>query len=150
VGRRWHTRGHAPCNNERKLDADADADADADVNPAQESANGPEEETAPVSPKRDKAEQKENAIRSKHLVKAPKDLFDNLEQVVLESIRLKHWDAFKQSPDWNKLIEYLWHRDKKVIDEDFFLMRVLGRGGFGLVTGMSICAFLVCIVTNRN
>jgi hypothetical protein len=29
----------------------------------------------------------------------------------------------------------MWHRDRKVADDDFFLMRVLGRGGFGLVTG---------------
>lgn len=105
-----------------------------EVGPIQESAYDQEEESAPVSPKRDKAEEKEKAMRSKHLARAPKDLFDNLEQIVLESIRLKHWDAFKQAPDWNKLMEYLWHRDRKVIDEDFFLMRVLGRGGFGLVT----------------
>lgn len=105
-----------------------------EVNPAEESANSQEEESAPVSPKRDKAEEKEKAMRAKHLTRAPKDLFDSLEQIILEMIRIKQWDAFKQAPDWTKLIEYLWHRDRKITDEDFFLMRVLGRGGFGLVT----------------
>lgn len=107
----------------------------SEQNPADEPAsNSQEEETAPISPKRDKAEEKEKAMRSKHLTRAPKDIFDNLEQVVVEIIRMKHWNAFKQTPDWTKLIEYLWHRDRKITDEDFFLMRVLGRGGFGLVT----------------
>jgi hypothetical protein len=76
-----------------------------------------------------------NKTSSKILSKAPKDLFDKLEQVVLKIIRLKHWEAFKASSEWPKLINYMWHRDRKVVDEDFFLMRVLGRGGFGLVTG---------------
>ncbi len=110
----------------------------AEINPAQESAEGLEMESAPTPPKRerDPVEEKEKALRSKHLIKVPKDLFDDLEQLVLEDIRMKHWEAFRQAPDWNKLVEYLWHRDRKVIDEDFFLMRVLGRGGFGLVTGV--------------
>lgn len=65
----------------------------------------------------------------------PKELFDKFEQVVLELIRIKHWQAFKASSEYTKLINYMWHRDRKVADDDFFLMRVLGRGGFGLVTG---------------
>jgi len=75
-----------------------------------------------------------NRTSSKILSKAPKDLFDKVEQIVLQIIRIKHWEAFKASSEWAKLINYMWHRDRKVEDEDFFLMRVLGRGGFGLVT----------------
>jgi len=102
----------------------------------QDQANG-EEESAPVSPREmDEGEQK-RFLRSLALSKAPSSLFDKLEEIILECIRLKHWEAFKESPDWVKLIDYLWHRDRKIVDEDFFLMRVLGRGGFGLVTGKS-------------
>ncbi len=75
-------------------------------------------------------------LRSRALCKAPDDIFDKIEQIVVESIRLRHWKNFKDSGEYSKLLTYLWHSDKKVTDEDFFLMRVLGRGGFGLVTGM--------------
>lgn len=71
----------------------------------------------------------------KSLSKRQGDLFGKIGLIVLEIIRLKHWILFKQSPKWSKLMIYLWHKDRKVTDEDFFLMRVLGRGGFGLVTG---------------
>lgn len=74
------------------------------------------------------------ALRSRALCKAPGHLFDKLEQVIVECIRRKHWMSFKKSTDYVKLINYEWHRQQKVTDEDFFLMRVLGRGGFGLVT----------------
>lgn len=62
-------------------------------------------------------------------------IFHTAEQIVTEFLCTKYWSAFQASPEWTKFINYLWHQDKFVVDEDFFLMRVLGRGGFGLVNG---------------
>jgi hypothetical protein len=109
---------------------------DKEVSPAQETPH----ETDSEPPQRTK----ENTRKTKHsrqkslsksLSKRQGDLFDKIGLIVLEIIKLKHWGAFKQSQKWSKLIIYLWHKDRTVTDEDFFLMRVLGRGGFGLVTG---------------
>ncbi len=65
----------------------------------------------------------------------PEDLFDEVEAIVLDVIKNKHWEEFLASPHYEKLINFLWFQDRKVVEEDFFVMRVLGRGGFGLVTG---------------
>lgn len=64
-------------------------------------------------------------------------LFDKVEQVILECLRRKYWSAFAQKgvTNWDKLMNFLWHESQPVVEEDFFLMRVLGRGGFGLVSG---------------
>ncbi len=82
--------------------------------------------------------------RSAALAKIADDLFDELEQVILECIRQKHWEGFakKGNPYWDKLLNFLWHKDRPPVEEDFFLMRVLGRGGFGLVTGELLQSFL--------
>mmetsp|Transcript_7372 Transcript_7372/g.20457 ORF Transcript_7372/g.20457 Transcript_7372/m.20457 type:complete len:731 (-) Transcript_7372:1517-3709(-) len=63
----------------------------------------------------------------------PDNFFDKAEAVVLASIKAKYWDSFDGSEEHAKLMNFLWFQDRKVIEEDFFVMRVLGRGGFGLV-----------------
>jgi len=63
------------------------------------------------------------------------DFFDKAEQVVMESLGREYWNGFVQSEYWFKLKNFLWFQDRRVVPEDFFVMRVLGRGGFGLVTG---------------
>jgi len=63
------------------------------------------------------------------------DFFNRAEQVVMESLSRDYWNAFVQSPYWTKLQHFLWYQDRRVVPDDFFVMRVLGRGGFGLVTG---------------
>ena len=80
--------------------------------------------------------------RSFVLSKLPNNLFDELEQVVIECLRRKYWSKFavKGVHQWDKLLDFLWHESQPIVEEDFFLMRVLGRGGFGLVTGMVIIA----------
>ena len=65
----------------------------------------------------------------------PENLFDEAEVLVSENLREKHWSGFQQSEQHTKLLNFLWFQDRKVEEEDFFVMRVLGRGGFGLVTG---------------
>jgi hypothetical protein len=77
----------------------------------------------------------QSKLAGRALSRVPKEIFAEIEMIILECIRLRHFDDFKKSGEWPKFINYLWHRDKKISDEDFFLMRVLGRGGFGLVTG---------------
>ena len=64
------------------------------------------------------------------------DIFDTAERLVLESLRKDYWESFLQSEHCKKLLDFLWYQDRRVSPDDFFVMRVLGRGGFGLVTGM--------------
>jgi len=61
------------------------------------------------------------------------DVFDLSEQLVVEQLRIKYWKKFLRSELYKKLLNFLWYKDRKVVMEDFFTMRVLGRGGFGLV-----------------
>lgn len=68
------------------------------------------------------------------------DFFDIAEAIVMESLRKQYWEAFLESEQYVKLMHFLWYQDRRVAPEDFFVMRVLGRGGFGLVTGTSAVA----------
>jgi len=68
-------------------------------------------------------------------VSGDRDLFDELELIVMEGLQRQYWKDFLQSNEYKKLLNFWWYRDRKVIEDDFFLMRVLGRGGFGLVHG---------------
>jgi hypothetical protein len=65
----------------------------------------------------------------------PENLFDDAELVVAEIIQEKYWAGFQTSVHHSKLLNFLWFQDRTVVEDDFFVMRVLGRGGFGLVTG---------------
>jgi hypothetical protein len=76
----------------------------------------------------------------------PQSLFDSAEVIVAENVREKYWAGFVGSEYYTKLLNFLWFKDKKVVEEDFFVMRVLGRGGFGLVTGKGFCV-IVCYCT---
>lgn len=78
----------------------------------------------------------------------PESLFDQAEVIVAETIREKHWAGFQASEHHAKLLNFLWFQDRTVVEEDFFVMRVLGRGGFGLVTGE--CPHSSLSVLQRN
>ncbi len=86
--------------------------------------------------------------RSAALSLMPDNLFDEIEQVILECIRQKHWEDFAQKGNsyWDKLMNFLWHEARPPVEEDFFLMRVLGRGGFGLVTGETSCVLFFALL----
>ena len=73
-------------------------------------------------------------------------LFDKAETVVMESLRRDYWNLFLESQEFLKAKQFLWYQDRPVVPEDFYIMRVLGRGGFGLVNGtyMSLVV-LVCV-----
>jgi hypothetical protein len=63
------------------------------------------------------------------------NLFDRAEAIVMEMLRRQYWDRFQESEQYKKMDNFHWYRDRTVVPEDFFILRVLGRGGFGLVTG---------------
>lgn len=65
----------------------------------------------------------------------PQNLFDKAESVVVESLRRQHWKGFLESEHYRKFRNFLWFQDRPVVPDDFFNMRVLGRGGFGSVIG---------------
>ena len=73
-------------------------------------------------------------------------LFDKAETVVMESLRRDYWHLFLESQEFLKAKQFMWYQDRPVVPEDFYIMRVLGRGGFGLVNGtyMSLVV-LVCV-----
>jgi beta-adrenergic-receptor kinase len=75
-------------------------------------------------------------LRSNSAHRLSRDVFDKAEAIVMESLRRDYWDKFKESEEFARLKNFLWYQDRRVVPEDFFVMRVLGRGGFGLVTGM--------------
>lgn len=75
-------------------------------------------------------------LRSTSAHRLSADVFDMAEAVVMESLRRDYWQAFMESQEFARLKNFLWFQDRRVVPEDFFVMRVLGRGGFGLVTGM--------------
>lgn len=64
----------------------------------------------------------------------PDIVFDKVDAMVVESLRKDYWEEFKQSEQYTKLRNFLWFQDRTVVPDDFFTMRVLGRGGFGSVT----------------
>ena len=63
------------------------------------------------------------------------DVFDAAEAIVMESLKKDYWHCFCESEEYKKLKNFLWYGDRRVVPDDFYTMRVLGRGGFGLVTG---------------
>ncbi|KAL9179887.1 hypothetical protein ACHAXT_007857 [Thalassiosira profunda] len=79
---------------------------------------------------------KKRSLRNLSLVsnELPETLFDEAEAMVSDGVRERHWEGFQGSEQHAKLLNFLWFQDRTVVEEDFFVMRVLGRGGFGLVT----------------
>lgn len=71
------------------------------------------------------------------------DVFDVPEALVIESLKKDYWARFLESEEYTKLKNFMWYGDRRVVPDDFFVMRVLGRGGFGLVTGMSLPFFCI-------
>jgi beta-adrenergic-receptor kinase len=73
-------------------------------------------------------------FRSNSQKNISRHMFDEADAIVMESLKRDYWDQFVASEEFLKLQNFLWYQDRRVMPEDFFVMRVLGRGGFGLVT----------------
>ena len=99
--------------------------------PAIDMADGNETSLSEMLPEDDAS----SAPKPKSLQHLPEDFFDKAELVVVNMLKAKYFDAFLQSMEYAKFIKFLWIQDGTVVEEDFYVMRVLGRGGFGLVTG---------------
>ncbi|KAH7460796.1 G protein-coupled receptor kinase 1 [Phytophthora ramorum] len=57
-------------------------------------------------------------------------LFDELEACVLCSLEQFHMKDFRSSAFYKRLIAFLFLQKRRVNEEDFTVLRVLGRGGF--------------------
>ncbi|POM62842.1 AGC/GRK/BARK protein Kinase [Phytophthora palmivora] len=62
-------------------------------------------------------------------------LFDELEACVLCSLEQYHLKDFRSSAFFKRLIAFLFLQKRRVSEDDFTVLRVLGRGGFGMVNG---------------
>ena len=65
----------------------------------------------------------------------PENLFEKIDAIVVEDLRKQYWTKFIETEYYTKLKNFLWFQDRPVVPDDFFTMRVLGRGGFGSVIG---------------
>lgn len=74
------------------------------------------------------------SLRDREL-EAPDNLFQEVDIVVIEGLRRQYWEKFVESEYYKKMLNFLWFQDRPVVPDDFFTMRVLGRGGFGSVIG---------------
>ena len=76
--------------------------------------------------------------RDKHITDSglSDSLFEKAESIIVENLKRQYWTTFLESEKYSKLRNFLWFQDRPVIPDDFFTMRVLGRGGFGSVIGM--------------
>jgi hypothetical protein len=63
-------------------------------------------------------------------------VIQHLEILVYEGLK-RDYDAKFQagSAQYLRMRNFLWYQDRRVVHADFYIMRVLGRGGFGLVSG---------------
>ncbi|KAF0696390.1 Aste57867_12856 [Aphanomyces stellatus] len=62
-------------------------------------------------------------------------LFDELEACVLSALESIHMEGFKASLFFKRLMHFLLLQQREIGEDDFSLLRVLGRGGFGMVNG---------------
>jgi hypothetical protein len=69
------------------------------------------------------------------------NLFEKVDMIVVEDLRRRFWTKFRESEQYTKLMNFLWFQDRPVVPDDFFTMRVLGRGGFGSVIGKKNTVF---------
>lgn len=69
----------------------------------------------------------------------PDDLFDKVDAVVFADLKSKVESKFKNSPLYEKMCQFLYMQESTVVEDDFALFRVLGRGGFGMVNGCKKC-----------
>lgn len=65
----------------------------------------------------------------------PPDLFDLMERIVFEQLKEQHFTSFLAASQFHDYLQYCQISTRPVTPEDFTLMRTLGRGGFGIVSG---------------
>ena len=83
--------------------------------------------------------------------KHPDNLWDKLDAVILNSLIKSYGDAWREHSSYRKLCQFLYIQSRPVVEDDFTLFRVLGRGGFGMVNGCKRCTsgkvrYLACFL----
>jgi beta-adrenergic-receptor kinase len=77
------------------------------------------------------------------IVRAPPNitnyLFDELDVILFSYISDKFFEAFKGHEYYQKYLHFMAMTEQPVCEDDFALFRVLGRGGFGMVSGCKRC-----------
>jgi beta-adrenergic-receptor kinase len=73
------------------------------------------------------------------VIKVPADTFDELDEIVFSYLRDAYFESFKHSSWWTKHFQFMSMTERTVLEEDFAIFRVLGRGGFGLVNACKRC-----------
>ena len=91
-----------------------------------------------------------NSYRAKTDAFVPNAVFDKLDALVVESLKKEYWEGFLQSEQYKRLRNFLWFQDRRVVPDDFFTMRVLGRGGFGSVIGTYTYWMMMSVVTHTH
>lgn len=61
------------------------------------------------------------------------NLFDKIEMYVVYQLKHRYWELFVKSDNFKRFLNFVWFKDRKVVEDDFIPIRKLGRGGFGLV-----------------
>ncbi|RHY98775.1 hypothetical protein DYB37_008851 [Aphanomyces astaci] len=65
----------------------------------------------------------------------PLTLFDELEACVVSALEHHQMEGFKASLFFKRFMHFLYIQQREIGEDDFSLLRVLGRGGFGMVNG---------------
>ncbi|RHY30185.1 hypothetical protein DYB32_004573 [Aphanomyces invadans] len=65
----------------------------------------------------------------------PLTLFDELEACVVSALEHHQMEGFKASAFFKRFMHFLLIQQREIGEDDFSLLRVLGRGGFGMVNG---------------
>ena len=73
------------------------------------------------------------------LIKVPLNLFDKLDLMIFGYLKKMYYENFKSSALWRKYYEYLYLSTRNVVEDDFAILRILGKGGFGLVKACKRC-----------
>lgn len=65
----------------------------------------------------------------------PSMIFDEIEACVLCSLEQMHLKDFRASVFYRRLVSFLCLQTRRISEDDFTVLRILGRGGFGMVNG---------------
>ncbi|KDO25459.1 AGC/GRK protein kinase [Saprolegnia parasitica CBS 223.65] len=79
--------------------------------------------------------EEENAMDSDAKSSMDVTLFHQLEACVIGALDVVHMAGFRASSFYNRLVQFLYLQSREIGEDDFSLLRVLGRGGFGMVNG---------------
>ena len=113
--------------------------SDIETSPEELKESGDRQEAASSAMRKQKEKYTSLKLLTQSLKARDSDVSDNLFEkvgmVVVETLRRQYWSKFLESEHYTKLRNFLWFQDRAVVPDDFFTMRVLGRGGFGSVIG---------------